>query len=66
MADNRQPAGVWLHAVTRDADPCGLDGLTGIGGCAVRTVQAGGLVAVVSSVDLAQFGEEPCAATSKT
>ncbi|MET7427057.1 GvpL/GvpF family gas vesicle protein [Dactylosporangium sp. NPDC005555] len=52
-------SGVWLHAVTRDADPCGLDGLTGIGGCAVRTVQAGGLVAVVSSVDLAQFGEEP-------
>ncbi|GAB3841739.1 hypothetical protein GCM10027610_051460 [Dactylosporangium cerinum] len=52
--------------MTRDADPCGLDGLTGIGGCAVRTVQAGGLVAVVSSVDLAQFGEEPCAATSKT
>jgi hypothetical protein len=51
--------GVWLHAVIRDADPGGLDGLTGIGGCPVRTVQAAGLVAVVSSVDLAQFGEEP-------
>ncbi|GAA3240670.1 GvpL/GvpF family gas vesicle protein [Dactylosporangium siamense] len=59
MDDNRQPAGVWLHAVTRDAGPCELDGVAGIGGRAVRTVHAGGLVAVVSSVDLAQFGEEP-------
>lgn len=51
--------GVWLHAVTRGADACPLDGLTGVGGCTVRTVEAGGLVAMVGSVDLAQFGEEP-------
>lgn len=52
-------SGVWLHAVTRGAELCPLGGLTGVGGCALRTVEAGGLVAVVGSVDLAQFGEEP-------
>ncbi|MEV4515449.1 GvpL/GvpF family gas vesicle protein [Dactylosporangium sp. NPDC049525] len=56
MAD---PPGVWLHAVTRDPPPAGLAGLTGVGGQPVRAVEAAGLVAVVSSVDLDEFGAEP-------
>lgn len=56
MAD---PAGVWLHAVTRDPPPAGIAGLTGVGGGPVRAVEAAGLAAVVSSVDLDEFGAEP-------
>ncbi|HTJ33773.1 MAG TPA: GvpL/GvpF family gas vesicle protein [Dactylosporangium sp.] len=47
---------LWLHAVARDAG--GLDGFPGIVGATVRTVAAAGLVAVVSPVDPAEFGEE--------
>ncbi|WP_327000067.1 GvpL/GvpF family gas vesicle protein [Dactylosporangium sp. NBC_01737] len=56
MAD---PLGVWLHAVTRDLPPAGVAGLAGVGGRPVRTVEAAGLVAVVCSVDLDEFGAEP-------
>jgi hypothetical protein len=56
MADD---SGVWLHAVTRGLDPHRLAGLTGVGGGPVRAVEAEGLAAVVSSVDLNEFGEEP-------
>jgi hypothetical protein len=53
-----EPLGVWLYAVTRDLDPRRLAGLTGVAGEPVRTVAAAGLVAVVGSVGLAEFGEQ--------
>ena len=53
-----EDSGVWLHAVTRGVDPRRLAGRTGVGGGPTRTVEGGGLVAVVSSVDLDTFGEE--------
>jgi hypothetical protein len=51
--------GIWLHAVTRGADPMQLTGLTGVGGGPVYAVEADGLVAVVGSVGLDEFGQEP-------
>jgi hypothetical protein len=56
MAD--QGDGFWLHAIGRSLDPRRLTGLTGVGGRPVRTVRSAGLDAVVSPVDLAEFGEE--------
>jgi Gas vesicle synthesis protein GvpL/GvpF len=50
--------GVWLHAIGRDLDPARLAGLAGIGGEPVRTVHADGLGAVVTPVDLAEYGEQ--------
>jgi gas vesicle protein GvpL/GvpF len=53
--------GCWVYGIT-DRDP-GQD-LTwppGVAGCAVRTVPADGLTALVSDVDLAEFGEEALA-----
>ncbi|MGW0176317.1 GvpL/GvpF family gas vesicle protein [Rhodococcus sp. NPDC003322] len=50
--------GVWLYGITLDGvDTSGLAGVKGVGGEQVRTVRAGGLVAVVGSVDLDEFGE---------
>ncbi|UQB72801.1 GvpL/GvpF family gas vesicle protein [Rhodococcus ruber] len=57
MADG---TGVWLYAVTDDRLAEGdLGGLAGVAGEAVRAVGSGGLTAVVGSVPLAVFGEEP-------
>lgn len=53
-----QDHGVWLHAIGRDLDPSGLTGLTGVGGSSVCTISSAGLDAVVSLVDLADFGAE--------
>jgi hypothetical protein len=50
-------SGVWVYAVTTDVD-LDLPGATGVADQAVRTVDAAGLAAVVSSVDLAEYGEE--------
>lgn len=50
--------GIWVHAVTRGLDGRRLAGLTGVGGGPVHAVEADGLAAVVSAVDLAEFGEE--------
>ena len=52
MADD---TGVWLYAVTRD----GRDwaGLVGVADGPVRAIEADGLVALGSTVDLAAFGE---------
>lgn len=50
--------GVWLYTVTRDLDPARLAGLTGVAGEDVRTVEDAGLVAVVGSVGLDEFGEQ--------
>jgi len=50
--------GTWVYAVTvgdRTIPP----GLAGVGGAPLRAVPAAGLVAVVSAVDLAEYGEEP-------
>lgn len=56
MADD---FGVWAHAVARGLGPEQLAGITGVGGNPVRTVESAGLVAVVSPVDLGEFGAEP-------
>ncbi|MFC0503783.1 GvpL/GvpF family gas vesicle protein [Micromonospora costi] len=50
--------GRWLHGVVREADLGLLTGLPGMDGEPVRPVRAGGLVAVVSSVPLTEYGEE--------
>ncbi|MFD7502181.1 GvpL/GvpF family gas vesicle protein [Streptomyces sp. NPDC059850] len=52
----------WLYAVTtatRDAGGGTPPGLTGVAGEPVRLVENAGLAAVVGSVPLADFGEEP-------
>ncbi|MEV4119289.1 GvpL/GvpF family gas vesicle protein [Micromonospora sp. NPDC049645] len=54
--------GAWLHGVVRDADPATLATLAtiaGIDGGPVRAVSAAGLVAVVSTAPLDEYGEEP-------
>lgn len=48
----------YLYAVTRCPVPGGTPRLTGIGGSPVRTVDSGGLTALVSSVDVAEFGAQ--------
>lgn len=53
-----EDSGVWLYAVVRDLDPGALTGLVGVGGAPTRAVEAEGLIAVVASVALAEFGEE--------
>lgn len=50
--------GRYLYAVSRDLDPRALDGLTGLGGGHLDLVEHQGLVAVVSTVDLEEYGEE--------
>jgi hypothetical protein len=49
--------GVWLYAITRDLPGGALSGARGVGGEPVRTVEAAGMVAVVGSVRLDDFGE---------
>ncbi|MEU2253767.1 GvpL/GvpF family gas vesicle protein [Nocardia xishanensis] len=52
--------GVWLYAVTSAADVGeDLGDLTGVAGEVVRPVVSGDLAAVVGSVPLAVFGDEP-------
>ncbi|MEV7225967.1 GvpL/GvpF family gas vesicle protein [Polymorphospora sp. NPDC051019] len=50
--------GTWVHAVSRGLSADRLAGITGVGGAPVRAVAAAGLVAVVATVDLAEYGEE--------
>jgi hypothetical protein len=54
-------SGVWLYAVSSSARLSDeeLAGMTGVGSERLRTVHEGGLVAIVGTVDLAEFGEEP-------
>ncbi|MGK5672407.1 GvpL/GvpF family gas vesicle protein [Micromonospora sp. URMC 106] len=54
----RSDAGVWLHGVVREADPALLAATPGMDGAPVRAVPAAGLVAVVSTAPLAEYGEE--------
>ncbi|HEY7176423.1 MAG TPA: GvpL/GvpF family gas vesicle protein [Micromonosporaceae bacterium] len=51
--------GAWLYAVTRHIDVTRLQGITGVADEEVRTLDIADLTAVVGSVDLADFGEEP-------
>ncbi|MEH0969687.1 GvpL/GvpF family gas vesicle protein [Micromonospora sp. CPCC 205546] len=50
--------GVWLHGVVRDVDAALLATTVGMDGAAVRAVRATGLVAVVSTAPLTEYGEE--------
>lgn len=50
--------GRYLYAVSRGLDLEALDGLLGLDGTPVEGVEAAGLVALVSSVDLDEYGEE--------
>jgi len=52
-------SGTYLYAVTRPLAGSSLDGVRGIGGEPVRTVDAGEVACVVSTVGLDEFGEEP-------
>jgi Gas vesicle synthesis protein GvpL/GvpF len=54
--------GVWVYAVLRgpaEKRMAGLAGRTAIGGAPLRGVESAGLVAVVASVGLDEFGEQP-------
>ncbi|MBM0232278.1 GvpL/GvpF family gas vesicle protein [Micromonospora sp. STR1_7] len=53
------PAGAWLHGVVRDAEPATFAAIGGMDGGPVRAVSAAGLVAVVSTAPLDEYGEEP-------
>jgi hypothetical protein len=51
-------SGRYLYAVTRDVDRSTVEHIEGIGEAPVSLLEEGGLVAVVSTVDLDEFGEE--------
>ncbi|WP_207915600.1 GvpL/GvpF family gas vesicle protein [Micromonospora sp. 15K316] len=57
-ADTATGTGRWLHGVVREAELGLLSTLPGMTGEAVRPVRTEGLVAVVSTVPLAEYGEE--------
>lgn len=50
--------GTYVYAISRDLDPAVLHQVSGVGDTSVRTVESGGLTAVVSTVDLDEFGEQ--------
>ncbi|MFC5141809.1 GvpL/GvpF family gas vesicle protein [Actinomycetospora rhizophila] len=47
----------YVYALARDVDPGAVDGLTGVGGGAVRLLTAAGVTAVVGDVDRGEFEE---------
>lgn len=49
---------VYLYGVARGLDPTALGDVAGVADAPVRCVEAGGLVALVSSVRLDEYGEE--------
>jgi Gas vesicle synthesis protein GvpL/GvpF len=49
---------IWLYAITHTRDQAGLDGLRGIGGGQIRTLQSGPLTAVVESLDPGKVSAE--------
>ena len=52
--------GVWLYSITTDSiGDAQLAGVTGVAGEPVRAVASAGLVAVVGTVSLSEFGQEP-------
>jgi hypothetical protein len=50
---------IWAYAVAKQVSPDQLTGLTGVAGQPVRVVPEAGLTAAVSTVSLAEFGEQP-------
>ncbi|GLZ11945.1 gas vesicle protein [Actinomadura sp. NBRC 104425] len=54
----QQGTAVYLYGVARGLDPGVLGGVTGVSSAAVRAVPAGDLTALVSTVELADFGED--------
>lgn len=52
-------AGYYIYAVARGLGAGAVDGLTGLRGAQLRVVEHRGLAAIVSTVDLDEFGEEP-------
>lgn len=48
----------YLYVITRDVSPAQLDGVTGLGGGRLELVHHRGLAAIVSDVDLDEYGEE--------
>ena len=60
MTDSSAAAGdaTYVYAVSRALDGSLLGDLAGVGGRPVRLVDGAGLTAIVSTVDLADFGEE--------
>ncbi|WP_083982146.1 GvpL/GvpF family gas vesicle protein [Actinomadura hibisca] len=53
-----QGEAVYLYGVARGLDPAALDQVTGVGGAPVRPITAGDLTALVSTVELAHYGEQ--------
>ncbi|MFI6519022.1 GvpL/GvpF family gas vesicle protein [Spirillospora sp. NPDC050679] len=53
-----QGEAVYLYGVARGLDPAAVAQVSGVGGAPVRLLAAGDLSAVVSTVELADFGEE--------
>ena len=53
------PHAIWGYAVAAEISPDRLAGLTGVAGQPVRAVAGAGLAAAVSTVSLAEFGEQP-------
>jgi hypothetical protein len=50
---------VYVYAIVREGADAELGSQEGIGGGALRTVDGPGVAAVISDVDLGEFGEEP-------
>jgi len=50
--------GRYLYAVTRDLPPEATAGVVGVGGAPVELLEHGDLTVLLSTVDLAEFGEE--------
>jgi hypothetical protein len=50
---------IWAYAVAAQISPDRLAGLTGVAGQPIRAVPDAGLAAAVSTVSLAEFGEQP-------
>jgi hypothetical protein len=53
------PHAIWAYAVAAEISPDRLAGLAGVAGQPVRVVTGAGLAAAVSTVSLAEFGEQP-------
>jgi Gas vesicle synthesis protein GvpL/GvpF/Gas vesicle protein len=52
-----EATGVWVYAIAETVGPASLGELSGVGGGAVRPVEAAGLMAIVGDVGLDEYGE---------
>ncbi|MHB1594098.1 MAG: GvpL/GvpF family gas vesicle protein [Streptosporangiaceae bacterium] len=50
--------GIWIYAITSQAGQPGVGHLPGVAGTGVGTLSRSGLTALISPVDLAEFGED--------